>query len=184
MRVMISLSWSRISASKASIWVKRSGMARSDSAKASPQVGKAGQAIEARRVRLKGSAGDSMLLQSQVDSRLVLRQKIDQQEVLRGGQPHLGLILFNDLPKRTFEPIALGVMDVAVFHKQPQKTFPVVLPMPTEEIALASKLKAPGGLELDTGPHFHFMTEPFHAAIVNDILSRACLRFARSPKSR
>ena len=81
------------------------GIARSDSATARPQVGRAGQAIENRRAAESlGRQGDAVRLEDPLDGLDAVGVEVGEQQVLLAGEADAGPEPGDDLVQRGLEP--------------------------------------------------------------------------------
>src|SRR5882672_9700680 len=110
-----------------------------------------------------------MFGQNSADGVALFGRHIDQEQILRGSQPHLRFKLFDRLAQPRLESISASVLDTAVFDEQAEKIISVCLAMPAEQIALFGKLKGAGGLQLETGALFNFGPAPISATFFQHI---------------
>ncbi len=121
-------------------------------------------------MRLKGlAAGDAVLAEHLLELGALLRAQAGQQDVLRGGQANFRLEPLDGFPQTGLEPITIGVPDAAIFDEKSEEKVAVGLAAPAELVALGGKLEWAGGRKLEAHPPLHFLSEPFHAPLCQDI---------------
>ena len=170
MRMTISWSFNPTSLSTTSMRPTPSGVTRSDSARASPQVGSAGQAMEARRMTVAWlSTGTPCPASSRVVRCAQARGTLTSRMFCDGVKRKSGLNCSTTRRNPVFKPVASGVLDAPVLHKEAQEKPAVELFVPAVKIALFGEGKGPRLPQVESQPFLQLLAEPGRPPLRDDV---------------
>src|SRR3954467_2248594 len=106
-----------------------------------------------------------MLAQHLHDVRSVLGANVDEQNILRGRQPHFRLKTFDHTPQAGLELITLRIPYPAILDKEAEEIIAVALLMPAEGVALFREFEGSHRLELKSRALFQFLAKPIQPAL-------------------